>query len=324
LFYLVLFFLLKVNLLFYFNLASVILYITAIIYNERKIYRPFYMLSHIEISVHSFLAVLCLGWQSNFGFFFIGISMLIIFIDLFKPWVKITEVVSITFLNLLAYILSREIRPLYSFDSLAMSILGTVNMTLFFLLCTYIIYRWNQLLTDRLRNMAEKDGLTGIYNRRFFNENLEIERRRMLNQINFKTTNETNFGIAMVDIDDFKKVNDRYGHITGDKVLTKIVRLMEESIFSRDILCRFGGEEFVILFISTPREGALAAIEKIRCKIGEYPFYLSAKKKPDFITVSIGFASFEEENDIFKLLGIADRRLYAAKAMGKNCVVSCD
>ncbi len=300
------------------------MYSLALFFNKRRKYRLFYFFSHIEISFHAFLAILCLGWQSNFGFFFIGISLLIFFIELFKRWIRLTEVIVIILLGILSYFISVQIQPVYKINSIVLNVLGSFNMVSFILLCLYIINDRNSLLTGKLKEMAEIDGLTGVYNRHVFNENLEIESRRMLNQIRFNTTSQTNFAIAMLDIDDFKVINDLYGHLAGDNVLREVVHIMEETIFSRDILCRFGGDEFAILFISTPREGALTAIEKIRRKIEEYPFYFSSEKAVFHITVSIGFASFEEENDKFKLLHIADKRLYDSKARGKNRIVTSD
>jgi diguanylate cyclase (GGDEF)-like protein len=167
------------------------------------------------------------------------------------------------------------------------------------------------------------DILTGTYNRRFFNKYLDIEIRRNASQIKYKLERESNFGIAMIDIDDFKRINDGYGHLIGDTVLAEIANLIKESLFERDILCRYGGEEFVILFTATSKEGSIRAIEKIRTLIEGNRFRLDEKDRERFITItiSIGFASFDEESDIYRLLNLADKRLYEAKSKGKNIVI---
>lgn len=181
-----------------------------------------------------------------------------------------------------------------------------------------------QSLNNKLRELAQTDGLTGAYNRRFFNEYYDIEVTRVLNWIQHKTEERSNmdFGIALLDIDDFKKVNDVYGHIAGDDILKQVVAIVKNVIFSRDIICRYGGEEFAILFTNTPKNGAIQAAEKIRVEIEKYKFTLGEEKVDGHVTVSIGFASFDDYGiDKKNLLQIADERLYKAKKTGKNKVV---
>jgi diguanylate cyclase (GGDEF)-like protein len=180
----------------------------------------------------------------------------------------------------------------------------------------------NDLLRRRLEEMSEMDMLTGTYNRRFFNRYLDIEIRRNASQIRYGLQGEVNFGIAMLDLDDFKLVNDGYGHLAGDDVLSDVAHITKAALFERDILCRYGGEEFVILFTATSREGSVRAIEKIRKLVEDHQFFPSTSSPGIHITISIGFASFDEESDIYRLLDLADKRLYEAKTAGKNRVIS--
>lgn len=147
-----------------------------------------------------------------------------------------------------------------------------------------------------------------------------------MNQINFKPNedHEKNFSIAIMDIDDFKKINDTYGHQAGDVVLRQIVSLIKNLIFSRDIVCRYGGEEFAVIFTEGSKEGALRSAERIREEVEKYNFYISNEMREGHITVSIGFATFDEaySDGICNVLRVADDRLYKAKATGKNKVVS--
>ncbi len=322
--YLILFFFLKLNLLLFFNIGSVLLYSLILYLVNEKRYKLSFFLAYLEIAAHSFLAVLCLGWNSNFGFFFIAAAMFIILMEIVKTWMLFASTLVMLSLGLLSFLLSEIRQPLFIIKESILHGLGIFNLTVCFVISVFFIYYNNNryaMQSIRLKEMADKDWLTGVYNRRFFNEYIEIERRRMMNQILYNTDEKADFSIAMVDIDNFKNINDIYGHPVGDYVLREMVHLMEESIFTRDILYRYGGDEFVILFTSSPREGALAAVERIRSKIEKHPFFLSYNKPDGHITVSIGFASFEEENDIFLLLNIADTRLYHAKAEGKNCVI---
>jgi diguanylate cyclase (GGDEF)-like protein len=180
-------------------------------------------------------------------------------------------------------------------------------------------------LNLKLRELADKDGLTGAYNRRFFNEYYEMEIARGTNQIRYKQNerSQMNFGIAILDIDDFKKVNDTYGHITGDHVLKELVEVIKAITFSRDFICRYGGEEFAIIFTKTTKEGAIEATEKIRKAVAEHPFYFNEDNPNGHVTISIGLAVFDEnyEKSRVNLLEVADERLYQAKHTGKNRVV---
>lgn len=181
------------------------------------------------------------------------------------------------------------------------------------------------ILNKQLRELAEIDALTGAYNRRFFNEYYEIEVTRALNQVHHypKQQGEMDFGIALIDIDNFKSINDKYGHLVGDSVLKKLVETMKSVLFSRDIVCRYGGEEFAVIFTRTNKTGAIKAAEKIRKEIEQTHFFFDETMPEGRLTVSIGFASFEKdfsskENNIIK---VADQRLYRAKQTGKNKVV---
>jgi diguanylate cyclase (GGDEF)-like protein len=183
-------------------------------------------------------------------------------------------------------------------------------------------------LNEDLRRQAELDPLTGIYNRRFFGEYLEIELRRARNRQEHKLAqlqgvNDMNFGLAMMDIDHFKRVNDTWGHPAGDRTLVEVVQVIKRVIFSRDILCRFGGEEFVILFTRTSRDGIVQAIEKIRKSVEEHVITVSDDGRETSVTLSVGVVIFEEVPGVTtqQLLRVADGRLLAAKKAGRNRAV---
>jgi diguanylate cyclase (GGDEF)-like protein len=185
-----------------------------------------------------------------------------------------------------------------------------------------------QELNENLKHQAERDGLTGIYNRRFFDQYLEIEVRRARNRIEFKTAaleagHDVNFGLAIVDVDKFKKINDTLGHLFGDKALMEVVEEIRKNIFSRDVFCRYGGDEFVILFTRTSRDGILLAAEKIRRNLEEHEFRLQAEAPAHRITISMGVVVFEDVPALSgdEILKLADDRLLAAKLGGRNKVV---
>jgi diguanylate cyclase (GGDEF)-like protein len=182
-----------------------------------------------------------------------------------------------------------------------------------------------QELNKELKHQAERDGLTGVYNRRFFDQYLEIEVRRARNRIEHKTAavepyQDMNFGLAIVDVDEFKKINDTMGHLVGDKALVEVVEEMRKHIFSRDVICRYGGDEFVLLFTRTSREGILRAVEKIRKSVEEHEFRLKAQSPAQRITISMGVVIFSDIPAMSSddLLGLADDRLLTAKKKGRN------
>ena len=159
------------------------------------------------------------------------------------------------------------------------------------------------------RQKALKDALTGIPNRLAYEEKIEDEYSRWKRYGN-------NLSLALIDIDDFKKINDQYGHSAGDKVLKTVARVSDEKIRTSDFIARFGGEEFVLIFPNTKIDEAGTAAENLRKTIESCVFHYKKKAVP--ITVSIGIAEFQDEDDIDAVLNRADSALYSAKSAGKN------
>jgi diguanylate cyclase (GGDEF)-like protein len=187
-------------------------------------------------------------------------------------------------------------------------------------------------LNEELRRLADRDGLTGVYNRRFFNEYLEIEVKRSKSYLDHKLQltpiqgNDMNFGLALIDIDNFKHINDKYGHPAGDYVLNQMTDIMKKNIFSRDVLCRYGGDEFALLFTKTSGDGILQAMEKIRKEIDEYAFVVDKDLTSQHITISVGLVNFDEvlNQGSEEILKLVDDRLLRAKSLGRNRIVDRD
>lgn len=169
-----------------------------------------------------------------------------------------------------------------------------------------------QRANEILAQLSITDGLTRLHNHRFFQDQLAREIKRC------ERTGEP-LGMVLVDIDDFKQLNDSYGHATGDEVLVRIAGLMNEAIRESDFLARYGGEEFAILTTGTDLKGAITLAEKIRLRIANETWLCSEGQETIGVTVSMGIASYRGERKAF--FRDADRALYQAKDMGKNCVV---
>jgi two-component system cell cycle response regulator len=163
--------------------------------------------------------------------------------------------------------------------------------------------------------LSVTDPLTQLYNRRFFEEYLERE-------INRLGQNGDGLCLLVIDIDDFKALNDSYGHAAGDEILKQIARAMKESVRETDLLARFGGEEFVVVLNGTDIRGATFLAEKLRTNVAETSFIVDDSMRPRRATVSIGLARYKgSRTDLFNS---ADAALYRAKNSGKNCVVAAD
>ena len=161
--------------------------------------------------------------------------------------------------------------------------------------------------------MSVLDGLTGLYNRRQFEISLEQEYNRT-------KRHPSDFSLAILDIDFFKKVNDTYGHQYGDYVLKTVASLMKQAFRKTDLLYRYGGEELIMIMPETNIEGAIIPVQRLRRMIEEYDFdYNGVKSK---VTVSIGLTmNYQEFNSPADILKSADEALYKAKESGRNRVV---
>jgi two-component system cell cycle response regulator len=183
------------------------------------------------------------------------------------------------------------------------------------------VLRWNQLQQSRanqedLERMANYDSLTGLYNRRALLQKLD-------EQIQRSRRYEEPLSAIMLDIDHFKKVNDRYGHIIGDNVLEKVAAVIGSVIRATDVAGRYGGEEFIIILPHAEWSEALIVAERIR-KAVEAAEMQGSSGETFSITVSQGVGSYTGDDDIHSLIQRADAALYKAKENGRNRVEFAD
>ncbi len=166
-----------------------------------------------------------------------------------------------------------------------------------------------KVLSEKLGKMAYTDSLTHIYNRLHFAHFLDAEIDKVKRYGGC-------FSIIFFDLDNFKDINDNYGHMTGDDVLEKVTELISKANRSADIFARYGGEEFIILAPETNLSGACIHAERLRNDIEQYEF-----PKVGHLTSSFGVAEFNAEtDDVESILERADIALYMAKDLGRNRV----
>lgn len=174
----------------------------------------------------------------------------------------------------------------------------------------------NAIVYERVENLAATDGLTGLFNRRYFESALTRELSRA-------DRSGTAFALLLLDIDHFKSFNDTYGHAMGDLVLKKVATTLRRCLRQADVLARFGGEEFVVLLPQVSSDGAVDSAERIRASLERSGIHPGGPRKR--VTMSIGLAMFPEHGESAEsLLRAADEALYAAKERGRNCVVRAE
>lgn len=169
-------------------------------------------------------------------------------------------------------------------------------------------------ITDKVKirkkiiELAETDKLTNLYNRVKLDDTLEHELSRA-------KTRAATFALIMIDIDDFKQINDCFGHLAGDLVLFELAKLFKAMIRSADLIGRWGGEEFMIILRDTDASGAMKLAEKIRKGVCQKQFL-----EHQHITISLGVTVFSDDATVYSIIYRADQALYQAKKNGKNQV----
>lgn len=163
----------------------------------------------------------------------------------------------------------------------------------------------------QIREIAIRDDLTGTFNRRHLMD-LIMHQKAVADRGSYR------FSLCMLDLDHFKRINDEYGHLIGDRALQAVAEILGQQVRVGDIVGRFGGEEFVILLSETPLQAAAETAERLRQQIEQHT--VAALPEGVAITASIGVTEYLAREPIEAALSRADRALYRAKAAGRNCV----
>lgn len=217
--------------------------------------------------------------------------------------------VAISLISVFNYSLYPELMDLVLHHSSFVKVLNLIItlFSLFYLTNLYLV----ELRTTRekLDYSSNHDMLTGLYNRRFFES---IMKRS-------KDEKETSFSVAMLDVDDFKKINDTYGHETGDRVLAAVSKCIEACLPQDAVAVRWGGEEFVLYLPQVENSRALEVLETFRTNLSEQEIYHKGTRVA--ITATIGLCTGESIADYEEYLRQADEKLYWGKKHGKNQIV---
>lgn len=252
-------------------------------------------------SIYSIIAYLSTT-EANYGFMYIFfIPPTFVFLCGYKKGFNYSIIYFIIILILGLYDVAVLKNQFFDYISFSIFICTAIS---FLLVCVLIDYSFITL-HEKMLNISITDPLTKLYNRRKIDEVLRNE-----------IQNNSSLSVAILDIDDFKQINDKNGHQIGDEVLKIFSQVLQKSIRSTDILGRWGGEEFIIVLPYTNSDEAYICVNKIKKNIGEIKYQNIEK-----ITCSFGIASSDNNLTLDKLILKADTALYRAKATGKNRII---
>lgn len=329
-FFMVVFGVLQVRLMFWYNLAITVYYFFITIWLvEKERFMAFFLASFSEILLHSAMASVLLGWSWGFMLYTIALIPVGFYfcytLPHFKENIKM-PIVSATIV-LLCFVAVRIVTwhadPLYtgyipiempSFFYMFNTMITYVMLLFFSILFSLEIrYMQRQLEQENrtLGQIANYDPLTHLSNRRSMNNHLKSA---------LESAEETGevFCLVMADIDNFKKVNDTYGHECGDEILIRVSNIISENIREQDNVCRWGGEEMLLL-LKADLDNARKVAERI-CREVEASV-VSYKDTDVRVTLTLGVAEYEPGATIRTIIGKADNNLYHGKNNGKNQVV---
>ena len=328
--YMIAFYMLRVKLMFMYNIGAVVFYmiISVLIALEKK--QPIiYILTFVEIMFHSVLATVMVGWDCGFMLYTISMIPLAFYVCYTIPYIKRgpkipTIVTVVVFVSYFYAMIRTDNAPpilevtftakdaiyMYYFNTfLTFAYIWTIS-TLFILEVSYMQRTLESENTD-LEKLANFDPLTKLMNRRSLNNHLKEALE------NAMRTGEV-FSLIMTDIDDFKAVNDTYGHEAGDEILVNISRILINNVRETDYVCRWGGEEMLLL-IKAEKDVACHVAERIREDVEKTRVTVNGHNIG--VTMTLGVSSYKPGDNIRSMVQKADICLYEGKNSGKNKVV---
>lgn len=265
-----------------------------------------------EVVVHVTLASLMAGWATGFHYYLLMFIPAIVVGGSWRQWTLPLIVLLLAYLGLHA--VTETFAPLEPMTRSTLRILNAYNIAIFFGMVSYAARYYYELEREskrKLRELATRDVLTGLFNRRHLKDLtlMEIVRARLAGEP---------LSLVLADIDDFKRINDSYGHEAGDLVLTRASELFRSACRAQDIIARWGGEEFLFVLPNTGPEGAVTFAERLCTLIGEMTVEHAGRTIS--FTLSMGVAILAEGENLDVAIRRADNALYLSKAEGRNRV----
>lgn len=319
--FLLLFLWLNIPVLYLFNLASLAVFGLVVYLNRHGHYYLALWLAYIEVIVHASLAIWLLGWDSGFYYYMFAIAPML-FINPARPLLEKLLFSSVPVLLLIIlYTRSLEAFPEYYLSLTVIHFLHMGNLFTTAALVAYLAYFYSkgvneseqqlQKLTRAYEQLATYDSLTRLLNRHAMTQAIEDEVSR------FRRDHKP-FVIALGDIDDFKLINDSFGHHAGDVLLKTLADRMQQRLRRHDVISRWGGEEILILLADVSLEEAESVLNDLRECLAEP---VRIKDLNHAVTITFGASQYSDEQGIDQTIQLADKAMYQGKRAGKNRVI---
>ena len=316
LFYFIFFVILQLYIVAFINLGVLLLYFSYYFLIKKKKINLFIHLTYITYVASASAATVLMGFQTGIHICLYGMCILLFFVSYFSKKVdnkvKPFPLCIIIILDYIAlYFVCSYVDPIYPLSFTARSILFILHISVSIILSMVFLsffVKYVLSLEKKIKKESQIDKLTNLGNRKalaeYFNEMDKKER----------------YSLAMLDIDDFKKVNDRYGHLVGDYILRKTSEIIS-SVYKNADVFRYGGEEFIIISkITESYEENCNMLDKVRQTVADYEYNIDYLKLR--ITITFGVAEYDSSSNLEDWIKLADDRLYYGKKHGKNQVVA--
>lgn len=310
------FYLCKATILLWFSIPTALVYVVGYFLIKKDRLDIYVRLVYFWITIYMCLCTVCLGYKIGFHLYCFSMIPIIFYTEYMADKLGKTKINAFVVSGIVAicYLLSTGYAaifgPLYTTDN---SIAGAFWATNSVIVIAFLVFYSRLILSligdyeNKLQDAALKDQLTGLYNRHY-----------MLDELDKTAAEGKEHFLAMVDIDDFKQINDQHGHNAGDFILASVARIMKETC-TKSSISRWGGEEFLILTPGPINGTGFELIETLRKKIESEDFVFEGTKIT--VTITAGLAEFSADRSVDKWVDEADDKLYLGKGSGKNKVV---
>lgn len=319
LFLLILFIIAKIKFFIILNCFSLTTYVVAYILVRHKKNLGTFLVITYEATLYAFLSTCLLGTESVSIICFFLVLLLQVLAPYGTVRLRVINSVLIWLAMLISQLFAINAEPLIELSETAKHVLSIVNYQITFwgLLVQILAYNYvrryaaeySEKQFTQMAEQAHTDPLTGLYNRRF----ADVYFRKLRN-----VSIDCEYAVALLDIDDFKIVNDTYGHANGDLVLKELALLLVRNLRKGDMIFRWGGEEFLVVLENVNLQLAYQILDKARSTIEATPIHISNENI--FITVTIGVCTLES-HDLKGSIECSDRKMYQGKKKGKNIVI---
>ena len=303
----------------FFNVGSIVFYALSFVLIQKELLGLYTDLVYVEVVAHMTCAILLTGWGSDFQVALVGMSAFAFFAEYLERYLNIrhAHALPLCILGAFAYLSSCAVSALrpapYGIPDDISLILRLTWGAIVFVVSTMVLQAFVREATKSEKALANRlmhDKLTGLPNRYYVAEYLGTLS---------KSGNLSKYWVALADIDDFKKVNDTYGHNCGDLVLENVAHLLRESLPGAQV-CRWGGEEFLAVgLIGSGMESQRNLLDRARKTIAGHTLWYEEHRIG--VTITLGVSAYVEGYTTNEWINAADEKLYTGKKSGKNQVV---